>query len=81
MSPEKKQSGRKTIKIKQVVSFIGSTDDIRQAVRGLVLLEPAVGPGAVVAKVTAAFDSSDVETTADAYDPVIVTGPRERTVS
>jgi flagellar M-ring protein FliF len=33
------------------------------------LLEPAVGPGAVVAKVTAAFDSSDVETTADAYDP------------
>ena len=33
---EKKQSGKKaTIKIKQVVSFIGSTDDIRQAVRGL----------------------------------------------
>ena len=29
----KKSSG--TIKIKQVVSFIGSTDDIRQAVRGL----------------------------------------------
>jgi large subunit ribosomal protein L30 len=24
-----------TVKIKQVVSFIGSTDDIRQAVRGL----------------------------------------------
>jgi large subunit ribosomal protein L30 len=40
MSPdtkkEKKQSAAKgTIKIKQVVSFIGSTDDIRQAVRGL----------------------------------------------
>ena len=35
MSTEKKQSGKKTIKIKQVVSFIGSTDDIRQAVRGL----------------------------------------------
>ncbi len=33
------------------------------------LLEPAIGQGAVVAKVTAAFDSSDVETTADAYDP------------
>ena len=33
------------------------------------LLEPAVGPGAVVAKVTAAFDNADVETTADAYDP------------
>ena len=33
---EKKQSNKKgTIKIKQVVSFIGSTDDIRQAVRGL----------------------------------------------
>jgi large subunit ribosomal protein L30 len=33
---EKKQSGKKgTVKIKQVVSFIGSTDDIRQAVRGL----------------------------------------------
>jgi large subunit ribosomal protein L30 len=29
----KKSSG--TVKIKQVVSFIGSTDDIRQAVRGL----------------------------------------------
>jgi flagellar M-ring protein FliF len=33
------------------------------------LLEPAVGAGAVVAKVTAAFDNADVETTADAYDP------------
>jgi flagellar M-ring protein FliF len=33
------------------------------------LLEPAVGGGAVVAKVTAAFDTSDVETTADAFDP------------
>ena len=39
MSAEKKHAGKsesgKTIKIKQVVSFIGSTDDIRQAVRGL----------------------------------------------
>ena len=38
MATEKKAAGRKstgTIKIKQVVSFIGSTDDIRQAVRGL----------------------------------------------
>jgi len=36
MTTEKKASGKKsTIKIKQVVSFIGSTDDIRQAVRGL----------------------------------------------
>lgn len=33
------------------------------------LLEPAVGQGAVVAKVSAAFDTADVETTADAYDP------------
>jgi large subunit ribosomal protein L30 len=38
MATEKKAAGKKstgTIKIKQVVSFIGSTDDIRQAVRGL----------------------------------------------
>jgi large subunit ribosomal protein L30 len=38
MTTEKKAAGKKstgTIKIKQVVSFIGSTDDIRQAVRGL----------------------------------------------
>ena len=41
MSAEKKNAGKPdsgkkgTIKIKQVVSFIGSTDDIRQAVRGL----------------------------------------------
>ena len=33
------------------------------------LLEPAVGPGAVVARVSATFDSSEVETTNDAYDP------------
>jgi flagellar M-ring protein FliF len=32
------------------------------------LLEPAVGAGAVVAKVTASLDTSEVETTADAYD-------------
>jgi large subunit ribosomal protein L30 len=37
MTAEKKTGSDKksTIKIKQVVSFIGSTDDIRQAVRGL----------------------------------------------
>jgi large subunit ribosomal protein L30 len=37
MTTEKETgSGKKgTVKIKQVVSFIGSTDDIRQAVRGL----------------------------------------------
>jgi large subunit ribosomal protein L30 len=37
MTAEKKTgTGKKgTVKIKQVVSFIGSTDDIRQAVRGL----------------------------------------------
>jgi large subunit ribosomal protein L30 len=29
------KSNKGTVKIKQVVSFIGSTDDIRQAVRGL----------------------------------------------
>ncbi|HXI54863.1 MAG TPA: flagellar basal-body MS-ring/collar protein FliF [Polyangia bacterium] len=33
------------------------------------LLEPAVGQGAVIAKVSAAFDNADVETTADSYDP------------
>jgi flagellar M-ring protein FliF len=33
------------------------------------LMEPAVGVGSVVAKVTATFDNADVETTADAYDP------------
>ena len=33
------------------------------------LLEPAVGQGAVVAKVSATFDASEVETTNDAYDP------------
>ena len=33
------------------------------------LLEPAVGQGGIIAKVSAAFDSADVETTADAYDP------------
>jgi len=32
------------------------------------LLEPAVGSGAVVAKVTATLDTSEVETTSDAYD-------------
>jgi flagellar M-ring protein FliF len=32
------------------------------------LLEPAVGAGAVVAKVTAALDTSEVETTSDSYD-------------
>jgi large subunit ribosomal protein L30 len=37
MTAERKTGSDKksTIKIKQVVSFIGSTDDIRQAVRGL----------------------------------------------
>jgi flagellar M-ring protein FliF len=33
------------------------------------LLEPVVGAGAVVAKVTAAFDTSEIETTNDAFDP------------
>jgi flagellar M-ring protein FliF len=32
------------------------------------LLEPAVGAGAVVAKVTATLDTSEVETTSDSYD-------------
>jgi large subunit ribosomal protein L30 len=37
MTTEKKAGTSKKgiVKIKQVVSFIGSTDDIRQAVRGL----------------------------------------------
>lgn len=33
------------------------------------LLEPTIGAGAVVAKVTAQYDSSEVETTNDAFDP------------
>ena len=33
------------------------------------LLEPAVGHGAVVAKVTASLDTTEVETTQDSYDP------------
>ncbi|MES1204919.1 MAG: flagellar basal-body MS-ring/collar protein FliF, partial [Pseudomonadota bacterium] len=33
------------------------------------LLEPTIGAGAVVAKVSATFDNSEVETTNDAYDP------------
>jgi large subunit ribosomal protein L30 len=36
MTTENKAAGKKgTVKVQQVVSFIGSTDDIRQAVRGL----------------------------------------------
>ncbi|MBZ5527236.1 MAG: 50S ribosomal protein L30 [Acidobacteriia bacterium] len=38
MTSQKKASAKKpagTVKIKWVVSFIGSTDDIRQTVRGL----------------------------------------------
>jgi len=33
------------------------------------LLEPTIGQGAVVAKVSASYDNSEVETTNDAYDP------------
>jgi flagellar M-ring protein FliF len=33
------------------------------------LLEPAVGHGAVVAKVTATLDTTEIETTQDSYDP------------
>jgi len=33
------------------------------------LLEPAVGRGAVVAKITASVDTTEVETTQDTYDP------------
>jgi flagellar M-ring protein FliF len=33
------------------------------------LLEPAVGAGAVVAKVAATFDNSEIDTTNDSYDP------------
>ena len=33
------------------------------------LLEPTIGAGAVVAKVSATFDSSEIETTNDSYDP------------
>jgi flagellar M-ring protein FliF len=33
------------------------------------LLEPAVGRGAIVAKVTATLDTTEIETTQDSYDP------------
>jgi flagellar M-ring protein FliF len=33
------------------------------------LLEPAVGHGAIVAKVTATLDTTEIETTQDSYDP------------
>ena len=33
------------------------------------LLEPAIGVGAVVAKISASFDNTEVETTNDSYDP------------
>lgn len=45
------------------------------------LLEPAVGAGAVVAKVTASIDTSEVETTADSYDPDSATVRSERKTS
>lgn len=41
--------------------------DLEQRVVGL--LEQAVGPGAVVARVSATLDSSEVQTTAEAVDP------------
>jgi flagellar M-ring protein FliF len=37
--------------------------------RIVALIEPAVGAGAVVAKVSASFDTSEIETTNDSYDP------------
>ncbi len=45
--------------------------DIERALEGRVsdLLGAAVGQGAVVARVTAALDASEIETTSDVYDP------------
>jgi flagellar M-ring protein FliF len=45
------------------------------------LLEPVVGRGAVVAKVTASLDSREVESTQDAYDPEAQAVRSERKVT
>ena len=45
------------------------------------LLEPVVGHGAVVAKVTASLDSREVESTSDAYDPDTAAVRSERKVT
>jgi flagellar M-ring protein FliF len=57
--------------------------DIERSLEGRVveLLEAAVGPGAVVAKVTASVDASEVESTSDVYDPDSATVRSERKVA
>ena len=45
------------------------------------LLEPAVGAGSVVAKVTAELDTSEVEVTSDSYDPESQTVRSQRKVT
>jgi flagellar M-ring protein FliF len=45
------------------------------------LLEPVVGHGAIVAKVTASLDSREVESTSDAYDPDTAAVRSERKVT
>jgi flagellar M-ring protein FliF len=53
--------------------------DLERRVVGL--LEQAVGPGSVVAKVTATVDSAEVSTSAEAVDPDATAVRSERTVS
>jgi flagellar M-ring protein FliF len=45
------------------------------------LLEPVVGRGAVIAKVTASIDTREMESTSDAYDPDSATVRSERKVA
>ena len=45
------------------------------------VLEPAVGRGAVVARVTANLDTTEIETTQDSYDPETATVRSERKTS
>jgi flagellar M-ring protein FliF len=60
LSGDKTESGRLAGQQREVESVLEQ--------RIVQLLEPAVGAGAVVAKVTAALDTSEIETTSDSYD-------------
>jgi flagellar M-ring protein FliF len=61
----------------------GAQREIERGLEGRVieLLEAAVGPGAVVAKVTASVDASEVESTQDVLDPDSQTVRSERKVN
>lgn len=58
----------------------GDTQDLERSLEGRVvdMIEKAVGSGAVVAKVTASMDTSEVESTNDSYDPDSATVRSER---